>query len=223
MLFMAAHDFTTVPSPADTLSRVLAANQEHHVAVWSDNTAPRQAFALSLAEHLHALPDIEVLEFTGREIRSIADFSDQLGVQLSLLSGQAEALSVVPTIDGPGGIIEALRERPAYPGHDTAAKIRIYLWHDADALLAADPAAFGAIVDAIAGIAAEAEYASEDLLLIHRGIFVGNSALATYARDARGQFRTWLSDSAGSPALWKVISGVENPPVMVLPIDPPQN
>lgn len=220
---MAAHDFSTVPSPADTLSRVLDANQEHHVAVWSEHPQQRQTFAVSLAEHLHAIPDVEVLEFIGREIRSIANFSAQLGVQLALLSGQAEALFVAPTIDGPGGIIEALRERPAYPGHDTAAKIRVYLWHDADVLLTADAAAFGAMVDAIAGIAAEAEYASEDRLLIHRGIFIGSSALATYARDAGGQFRTWLSDSAGSPALWKVISGVENPPVLVLPIDPPQN
>lgn len=144
-------------------------------------------------------------------------FCNTDGLADGLADGASAPDSVAITIDGPGGVIDCLRERNA--GTSDAmpmAKRRYYLWHDADTLLRRDPATFGAIFDAMAGVAAEAEYASEDLLLIHRAILVGGPALAQYAKNPAGQFQTWLTDTVGSPPLWKVITGLEHPPVAVI-------
>jgi hypothetical protein len=226
---------------ANMLSRISEAHQEHHVVLWSGDEEARRGMAILLSEHLRSLPQVELFEFDGSEITDLASFCRQLTVQFageyvgpgglragSPRGGEFDAHGVLArglltpepvaiSIDGPGGVIDCLRERNA--GTSDAmpmAKRRYYLWHDADALLKRDPATFGAIFDAMAGIAAEAEYASEDLLLIHRAILVGGPALAQYAKNPAGQFQSWLTDTAGSPPLWKVITGLEHPPVAVI-------
>jgi len=226
---------------ADMLGRISDAHQEHHVVLWSGDEQTRRSMGILLSEHLRSLPQVELFEFDGSEITDLAGFCRQLSVQFAseyagpggmragvmraggTPAGEPDADGVVASepvavsIDGPGGVIECLRERNA--GTSDAmpmAKRRYYLWHDADTLLTRSPATFGAIFDSMAGIAAEAEYASEDLLLIHRAILVGGPALAQYAKDTTGQFQTWLTDAAGSPPLWKVITGLEHPPVAVI-------
>ena len=77
---------------------------------------------------------------------------------------------------------------------------------------------FGQIVDAMAGVAAEAEYVSDDLLLLHRAVFVGGSVLDVYAEDAKSQFQKWLVDEHGEP-FWKVVTGLETPPFLRYRID----
>lgn len=197
------------------LMRVSEAHQEHHVVLWSADADKRAEASGVLAEHLRSLPEVELFHFDGGSIRSLGDFCIQLTTIRAAIS--AREGPVTPTMDGPGGVIDSLRERQGEISIGVSgAKRRYYLWTEADTMLTHDAAAFGGVVDALAGVAAEAEYASEDLLLIHRAILVGGPALASYAGNERGQFRTWLPDAGGSPPLWKVISGLEQPPVVVL-------
>jgi len=69
---------------------------------------------------------------------------------------------------------------------------------------------FGRIVDAMSGVAAEAEYVSDDLLLLHRSIYVGGSILDVYAEDPKGQFRSWFRDEHDDP-FWRVVTGLVEP------------
>jgi hypothetical protein len=202
---------------ADMLMRVSEAHQEHHVVLWSADAARRAEASAVLAEHLRSLPEVELFHFDGSSIRSLKDFCTQLtAIRAAIPASEGDA-GVKASIDGPGGVIDSLRERQGELSIGVSgAKRRYYLWTEADTLLNNDPAAFGGVIDAMAGVAAEAEYASEDLLLIHRAILIGGPALATYAGNEHGQFRSWLPDAAGSPPLWKVISGLEQPPVFVL-------
>ncbi len=64
----------------------------------------------------------------------------------------------------------------------------------------------------MAGVAAEAEYVCDDLLLIHRTVYLGSAMLDVYAEDERGQFRSWYQDGLGEP-FWKVVTGIESPSV----------
>jgi hypothetical protein len=73
-------------------------------------------------------------------------------------------------------------------------------------------------VDAIIGVGAEAEYASDDLLLLHRSVFVGSSLLDLYAEDPAGQFSIWAPDADGEP-FWSVVTGVDKPQVTRYNID----
>jgi hypothetical protein len=179
--------------------------EEHHLAAWSHHRAEQERFASTLGEALAGIPDTEVIVLHGSRIRDLSSLGEQLG---AVGDGDDGPL----TIDGPGGLIAWLRRRPG-EGAASAVKRRYYLWRDADTLLRHDPALFGRVVDAIAGVAAEAEYASEDLLLIHRAIFVGGPALDVYAEDERGQFRSWLREDGERP-LWEVVSGLMRPPVL---------
>jgi len=85
-------------------------------------------------------------------------------------------------------------------------------------LLRKDHVLFGQIVDAMAGVAAEAEFVSDDMLLLHRSVFVGSTMLDVYADDAKGQFRRWLPDVHGEP-FWQVVTGIKRPPFMRYRID----
>jgi hypothetical protein len=188
---------------------------ENHVGAWSRNIALRERFALDLARGLHAIPDTSLVIIAGATVHTLDGFCKQLERALPSSSGKRLKRS----IDGPGGIVERLNERPGDLADHT--KRRYYLWREADVLLRHDRALFGELVDALAGVAAESEYASEDLLLIHRAIFVGGPSLEVYGRDPKGQFRTWLNKRGHErrgEALWKAISGVEVPPVKVFEI-----
>ncbi len=77
---------------------------------------------------------------------------------------------------------------------------------------------FGRLADALAGVAAEAEYASDELLIIQRTIYVGGPLLDVYAENRHGQFRAWYTDGHGEP-FWKVVTGLDAPPVLRYQID----
>lgn len=183
---------------------------EHHLVATSEFPARRLQFATSLGQFLGMQRDTEVCSFYGRFITDLDSFCYQLerAVPGPLLDRR---------IDGPGGVAALLRNRMIVRGKP-ATKFRYYVWHDADLLLRNEPLVFAKLVDAIAGVAAEAEYVSDDLLLIHRAVFVGGPLLAEVAKDEHGPFRTWLADEFGEP-FWRVVTGLENPPFMTYSVD----
>jgi hypothetical protein len=184
---------------------------EHHLAATSSSPARRIRFASALAGFLHGLRDAEVCALHGRGITDLESFCLQL--ERSIPADR----DLERRIDGPRGVTALLRHREVYRGRP-ASKYRFYLWHDADTLLAADECLFGRLVDAIAGIAAEAEYVSDDMLLIHRAVFVGGAELERYAHRPDGQMRAWYDDGSGEP-FWRVVAGLDAPPVLPFSID----
>jgi len=183
---------------------------ESHLVAWTDMPARRTQFAVSLAHFLSTQRDTEVCVFYGKHITDLESFCYQLE---RCLPGPI----LDRRIDGPKGMVNLLRSRPAFRSR-TAAKFRYYIWHDADVLLRADHILFGRVIDAIAGVAAEAEYVSDDLLLIHRAVFVGSSLLDVYAEAPQGQFRSWFKDEHDDP-FWRVVTGIDTPTFTRYPID----
>jgi len=195
---------------ADWQANVTQLLDESHLVAWSEVPARRTQFAVSLGQFLGAQRDTEVCVFYGKYITDLDSFCYQLE---RAIPGPA----LDRRIDGPRGAVSLLRSRASSCGRPES-KFRFYIWHDADVLLRKDHGLFGQIVDAIAGVAAEAEYVSDDLLLIHRGVFVGSSILDVYADDPRGQFRNWLPDPGGEP-FWQVVTGIKKPPYHKYHID----
>jgi hypothetical protein len=184
---------------------------EHHLVAVSDSPRRRMHFAVALGQFLQGMRDAEVCTLYGRFITDVDSFCYQLE---RAIPGPL----VERRIDGLHGVTALLRSRSLVKGRP-ASKFRFYIWHDADVLLNEDEALFGRLVDAISGVAAEAEYVSDDMLLIHRGVYVGSSLLATYAENADGQFKVWAADSGFDDPFWQVVTGVERPPFTQYPID----
>jgi len=115
-------------------------------------------------------------------------------------------------VDGPAGLVSRLRSQPVIPGRPPL-RLRYIVWHDPDGLIKNDSELFGRVADAIAGVSAEAEYTSDDLLLITRAVYIGGQSLRDYAADESGQLQSWLRDGAHEP-FWRAVSGVEKPPVL---------
>lgn len=186
------------PWPVDVLQLL----EEHHLCAWSTLPARRRKFGVDLAWHLAALAETQVCVLDGARITDLPSFCNQL--ERSIGFDRIER-----RIDTPMGVVGALRRRHT-PRGEKPIKRRYYLWLDADVLLRRDHQLFGRLVDAIAGVAAEHEFANEDLLLLQRAVFVGGPSLDMYAEDPRGQFRSWWSD-AGEDPLWRVVTGVAAP------------
>lgn len=181
--------------------------EEHHMVAWSPRSWVRAAFCARITEHLRMIDDTQVCVVHGYGVIDAGSFARQVALALGGESGRGLSGESLPDV---------LRRRYTRPG-ERPVKRRYYLWTDADLLLRRDHRCFGAVVDALAGVAAESEYASDDLLLLHRAIFVGGPALDVYAEDRRGQFCTWLREEDEEP-FWRVVSGVENPPFIRYPI-----
>lgn len=183
---------------------------EHHLVAASSSPSRRVRFASSLAGFLNGMRDSEVCTLHGGSITDLDSFCVQIerAVPGPVLERR---------IDGPRGLTALLRHRETFPGRG-ASKFRFYVWHDADVLLATDEHLFGRLVDTLAGVAAEAEFASDDMLFIQRVIFVGGEDLERYAERAEGQMRSWYDDGSGVP-FWRVVSGLDAPPVLRLSID----
>lgn len=189
------------------LARLL---DEHHLAAWSSGSGERAFFAAGLASFLAGIDQAQAIPLYGRDITDL----DGLCYQLERsIPGQTPMRR---RIDGPSGIVARLRSQPTIPGRPPL-RLRYLLWHDPDAMIRADAALFGRLADAIAGVAAEAEYASDDYLLITRAVYIGSEDLRAYASDESGQLRRWLGDGSGEP-FWRAVSGVEAPPVVAGPI-----
>lgn len=177
--------------------------EEHHLVAWTRSAKDRTRFGEELASHLAAMNDTEVCEFSGTQITDILSFCNQF--ERAIGNDRVRR-----SIDGSGGVIDALRSSL---DNDRRIKRRYFIWKDAHILLKADPQLFGRLVDTFTGVAAETEYASEDLLVIQRAVFIGAPSLDMYAEDAKGQFRTWFSEEGEEP-LWQCITGVDHPSVL---------
>lgn len=184
---------------------------EHHLIAYSDSPRRRMHFAVALDQFLQGLRDAEVCTLYGRFITDVDSFCSQLERAIP-------ASNVDRRIDGPRGVTTLLRSRPRRRGRPTS-KFRFYIWHDADILLSEDEALFGQLVDAISGVAAESEYVDDDVLLLHRAVYVGSSLLRQYAEKPESQFRVWATDSDYDDPFWQVVTGIERPPFTQYLID----
>lgn len=142
---------------ADWQADVTQMLDEHHLT-WSAQPRKKLQFAASLQQFLGGLRDAEVCTLYGRSITDLESFCQQL-------ERACPGPELARKIDGPGGVASLLRHRETFSGRP-ASKFRYYVWHDSEVLLHHDPRLFGRLAETIAGIAAEAEYASDDLLLI---------------------------------------------------------
>lgn len=183
---------------------------EHHVVAGSASPRARAHFGATISKFLAGIRDAEVINLQGRYISDLESFCTQLE---RALPGPA----LERRIHGHGGVVSLLRHRSTF-GLQTASKFRFYVWHDADTMLRSDPMLFGHMIDAIAGVAAEAEYVCDDLLLIHRGLFIGGPDLEAYADLPNGQFRSWARDDHDEP-FWQAVTGIEHPACLKYSID----
>lgn len=184
---------------------------ESHLVATSGNPRLRMHFAVSLGQFLQGLRDAEVCTLYGRFITDLDSYCYQL--ERAIAGPQIER-----RVDGPRGVTALLRSRETFRGRP-ASKFRFYIWHDADLLLSQDEALFGRLADAMMGVAAEAEYASDDLLLIHRTVFVGGPTLDCYAQKDEGQLQVWAPDAPGVEPFWEIVTGVAAPPVTKYRVD----
>lgn len=183
---------------------------ENHLVACSLNPALRERYGLELTKHYRHMPMVESVAIAGSVVHRLEDFCRQLERALPEVW---HAERIKRSIEGAGGIVERLRERTSEPGLP-ASRHRYYLWRDADVLLRHDRALFAQLVGAIMGVAGEAEYTGEDLLMVHRLVLIGGPDLQTYAEESDGALRQW-PDRPSRPVrpLWRVLSGQERPPV----------
>lgn len=200
----------SIAAPGVWQAEAAALLDEHHLVAWSPRPRLRVQFASSLAQFLGGIRDAEVCPLYGHSIRDLDSFCAQLE---RVLPGP----ELQRRLDGPGGVTSLLRHRDVVKGR-RAARYRYYIWSDADVLLREDQQLFSRLVDIFAGVAAETEYASDDLLLIHRAVFIGGPILDVYGEDERGQFHRWYPDAEGEP-FWELVTGVRQPKFMRMQID----
>ncbi|MBK7403671.1 MAG: hypothetical protein IPJ41_03295 [Phycisphaerales bacterium] len=176
---------------------------EHHLVAWSAVARRRVHFTACMTHFLALQPDAEICPIYGKFVTDLDSFCHQ--VERSI-----PGVAIQRRIDGPDGLVALLRSRHTLR-YRAASRYRYFVWSDADVLLKADHRLFGRIVDALAGVAAEAEFASDELLLVQRTVFVGGPMLDLYSQNQQGQFRAWHDDGLGEP-FWRMVTGVEAPP-----------
>lgn len=182
-----------------------AALLEHTHLVCDDPAeSERNRFAGRLQSFLASQRGCTVAPIYGRYAGTLDDFCHQLE-------------RIIPTtrldrrVHGLHGVTSALRRRSQGSGR-VLARSRYLIWSDADHCLRADAGLFAELIDAIMGVAAEAEFCSEEPLMIQRVVLVGGPALAELARDPAGPLRAWRTDLAGVP-FWRVLTGLSEPPI----------
>ncbi|GJM19949.1 MAG: hypothetical protein DHS20C14_21620 [Phycisphaeraceae bacterium] len=192
------------------LPEMVSALDTHHLVAWSELTRRRNAFVGEVRSFLAAQQDTDACLVHGRSVFTLDDLCHQL-----------ERLVPVPELhrrlDGPDGVTELLRGRNTTPGR-RAPRVRCWIWSDADVLLRSDPELFSSVVDCMLGVSAESEFGTLDGGPIQRVLFVGGPMLEAYARDRSGQFRSWAAEGDSEP-FWKLVSGLERPPVVARPVD----
>ena len=199
---------------------------ERHLAVWSDDADDRIVFAGRFGSFLQGVSDTEVVRLFGGAITNLDELCHQLERALPPDDGGNGVIR--RRVSGPSGITARLRHQADFVGRSPIRR-RYIIWHDADVLIEHDRRLFDAVADAIAGVAAESEYASDDLLLLTRAVYIGGPTLARYAHDETGQLRAWLGAGNGPGSgsgngsgsvepFWRVVSGLDRPPVLAAPI-----
>jgi hypothetical protein len=176
---------------------------EHHLVVLGESRERRAGFAAGLSDCLRALPDTQVINLSGDRATDLPSFCRVLAGALGVRRTSRPGLACV---------VDALRI-PA-----TDARRQYFIWEDADAMLEADVALFGRLVNAFLGVAAEQEHISPDLLVLQRVVFFGGDKLGAYAEDERGQFCSWLIED-DTTEFWEVASCVDRPPVLTYRLD----
>jgi hypothetical protein len=185
--------------------------ETHHLVAWSRDLRVRTRFAASLQSYLQTQPATEVCVLHGRSILDMDAFCAQLERHIALDH------DLTRTVDGPRGIVSALRERCEIPGR-APTRQRTIIWHDADILERARPALFAEIVEAVTGVSAELEFGGEDPgLFVQRAVFLGSERLRDAARRDHSPFRAWRSE--GDTPFWTLVSGLKRPPVSVCSVD----
>ena len=183
---------------------------EHHLCASSESFSARASFVDDLVSQLSLMDDTQVCVIDGLQTLDIASFGRELGTALGVDVRKHP-------IDSLESVVWALRRRFT-PADQSPVKRRFIVWSEAHELLRQNSRAFSQLVDAMMGVAAESEFASEDLLLLQRCVFIGRSALDVYAEDPTAQFRAWMSEGTERP-LWSVVSGQDAPRVRRLPIE----
>ena len=182
----------------DWYPQAQALTDDHHLVAVSDDETRRVQFGSYLAMQAERLRDTEVCPIYGRFVRSIEELA------YMIQRGTATRQPLPATLEG---ITETLRHV-----HRTTRR-RVVVWHDAQVLAERDPTLFWQVADVMMGVAAEQEFASEDLLVLSRCLFIGTPALLGQAA-----FGAWWHEGAGQP-LWQVITGLERPPVASVRLD----
>ncbi len=183
--------------------------ESHHLVVWSRDVRSRTRFAASLQSYLMTQPATEVCVLHGRAILDLDGLCSQIERQIV-------ADDMARSVDGPRGLVAALRQRSSIPGRPTPRQ-RIILWHDADVLLRARPALFARVVEAVAGVSGELEFAGDGGVFIQRCVFVGSERLRDAAKAAGSAFRGWLDEDG--TGFWSLVTGLKSPPVSVCSAD----
>lgn len=200
----------TSEAPTGWEAEVARLTETRHLAAWSDDPEERVLFAARLGALWQGQTGVEVVRLFGRAIRTIDDLCGQL--ERSIPAAHAMRRQ----IGGRHGFSARLRERIDLPGRGLT-QFRYIIWHDADELIEDDPGLFAAAADAISGVAAESEFVSDDLLMLTRAVYVGGAPLAGLGDDPAGPLRSWQHDGVSEP-FWRVVSGLDRPPVLAAPI-----
>jgi hypothetical protein len=183
------------------LDQAISELDEHHVVVWHRSLTARELAASAIQHELEANHEAQVVSLAGARVHDLRSLRGEVDRALPDLNGR----HLLATFAGHGGLLARLREPPpSVAGHHT--KFRYYLIRDADVMLRASAPTFSVALDSLAGIAAESEYASDDLLLIHRIILVGGPDLLACHRDPAGPLRAWREASA-----WSHVTRVAGP------------
>lgn len=184
--------------------------ESHHIVAWSSDPALRARFGVRMKQFLDAQSQTEVLVLHGRGILDLEGFCSQLERLI-----HAEVLA--RSIDGANGVAALLRQgQDGFVG--SPINQRFFLWHDADVLLRKNPVLFDEIVEVIAGVSAELEFADNESMLIQRGLYLGGRALAEHARLEHSRFQSWEDDGPGVP-FWSLVSGIDRPSTMLCSVD----
>lgn len=190
---------------------VLARLEDRHLVAWGDDVNVRTRFAACFQQYLSTMADTQVCVLHGRAISSINDLCEQLERLIPV-----ERLS--RSVDGPHGISSLLRQRSGVPGR-RRERMRVFVWHDADLLARRDRALFQDMVEVMAGVSAEMEYADDGAVLVQRCVYVGSGEIEREARRVDSRLNSWGTGTGGEMPFWELVSGQASPRTTLCAID----